>query len=139
MGHRAFAERFYHEWNCGNMEAVYDMLAPDIVDHAASEGEAGREGVRQVLDTVRRAFPDHHYTVEDVISEGDKFAVRLTATGTHLGDFFGIPPTGRHATWTETRIVRVVDGKVVDHWANTDSLGMLRQLGVLPEPGRANW
>ncbi|MGE5763663.1 MAG: ester cyclase, partial [Mycobacterium leprae] len=74
MGHRAFAERFYHEWNCGNMEAVYDMLAPDVVDHAASEGEAGREGVRQVLDTVRRAFPDHHYTVEDVISEGDKFA-----------------------------------------------------------------
>ncbi|HLZ36712.1 MAG TPA: ester cyclase [Mycobacteriales bacterium] len=85
------------------------------------------------------AFPDHHYTVEDVISEGDKFAVRLTASGTHLGDFFGIPPTGRHATWTETRIVRVVDGKVVDHWANTDSLGMLRQLGVLPEPGRTNW
>lgn len=121
------------------MEAVYDMLAPDVVDHAASEGEAGREGVRQVLDTVRRAFPDHHYTVEDVISEGDKFAVRLTASGTHLGDFFGIPPTGRHAMWTETRIVRVADGKVVDHWANTDSLGMLRQLGVLPEPGRTNW
>ena len=139
MGHRAFAERFYHEWNYGNMEAVYDMLAPDVVDHAASEGEAGREGVRQVLDTIRRAFPDHHYTVEDVVSEGDKFAVRLTASGTHLGDFFGIPPTGRHATWTETRIVRLVDGKVVDHWANTDSLGMLRQLGVLPEPGRANW
>lgn len=74
------------------------------------------------------------YTVEDMIAEGDKVAARATASGTHQGDFLGIPPTGKHATWSEIHIGRVVDGKFVEHWANSDQLGLLQQLGVVPTP-----
>jgi predicted ester cyclase len=86
---------------------------------------------------VRAAFPDFHYTVEDEIAEGDKYVVRLTARGTMQGAFLGMPATGKQATWTEVHVARVVGGKLAEHWACIDQLGMLQQLGVIPAPGQA--
>jgi predicted ester cyclase len=82
----------------------------------------------------RSAFPDVRATIDDLIAEGDKVVVRSTWHGSHKGDFFGIPPTGKDFTLTAIDIVRVVDGKVVEHWGNEDDLGMLAQLGIVTPP-----
>jgi predicted ester cyclase len=83
------------------------------------------------------AFPDLHLTIEDLIAEGDKVVDRQTARGTHQGTFMGIPPTGKQITVTAMNISRIVGGKIVEHWVELDTLGMLQQLGVVPMPGQA--
>ena len=82
------------------------------------------------------AFPDLHITVEDMIAEGDKIVARLTMRGTHQGAFLGIPPTGKQVTGTAIDINRITGGKSVEHWNNSDTLGLLQQLGVVPLPGQ---
>ncbi len=77
------------------------------------------------------AFPDFRYEVEDVISEGDKMAVRDVFTGTHEGDFMGIPATGNHVTMEAIHIFRFENGRIAEHWVARDDLGMMRQLGVV--------
>jgi predicted ester cyclase len=83
----------------------------------------------------REAFPDSYFTVEDMVAEGDKVATRKTFHGTHRGEFLAIPPTGQQISIGLIDIVRVADGKVVEHWSIADNLGMMRQLGVIPVPG----
>jgi predicted ester cyclase len=83
---------------------------------------------------LRGAFPDLHLTVEDVVAEGEKVVVRTTARGTMKGDFLGMKPTGKTATWTEIHIGRYAGGKVAEHWATIDQLGMLQQLGLVATP-----
>ena len=78
------------------------------------------------------AFPDLHSTIDQLIAEGDIVAGRMTTTGTHRGEFMGIPPTGKRVTFSEIHIVRIADGKAVEHWGNSDDLGMMQQLGVIP-------
>ena len=119
----------------GKLELIDELFAPDIVDHAfvPELGLApGREGIRQFISMLRAAFPDIDIKVQDAVAEGDKVVVRNSAEGTHQGEFMGIPPSGKHAAWSEIHIARIVDGKIVEHWANVDRLGMLQQLGVLP-------
>jgi predicted ester cyclase len=72
--------------------------------------------------------------VEDIFSEGDMVAARLTFQGTHRGEFQGIPPTNKQVAFSSIEIDRVVDGKVQEHWFELDQLGLMRQLGALPEP-----
>jgi len=132
--------RMYDSWNDGRMEDFYGAIDEHVVDHNAGDDEAGLAGVRATLDTVRGAFPDLAYEVLAIASgDDDLTAVRLRCTGTHLGDLFGDAPTGRRAEWTETRWARWRDGKVVEHWANTDSLSMMRQLGLISPAGRDSW
>jgi predicted dinucleotide-binding enzyme/predicted ester cyclase len=130
----------YDAWNAGRMEDFYDRLSPEVVDRNAAADENGLAGVRAALDTIRAAFPDSRYEVLEVVSNGhDHTAARLQFTGTHLGDFFGEPATGRSASWTETRVCRWRDGKVVEHVANVDVFGMRAQLGLLDPVGRGQW
>jgi steroid delta-isomerase-like uncharacterized protein len=82
----------------------------------------------------RAAFPDLHYTIDDMLAEGDKVVVHATVSGTHQGAFMGMPATGKSATWSEIHIARMNDGKVVEHWVNQDRMGMLQQLGLIPAP-----
>jgi predicted ester cyclase len=81
---------------------------------------------------LRDVFPDLHYDVEDVVADGDKLVQRVTGNGTMHGVLFGLPATGRSASWSEIHISRVDDGKVVEHWSVTDQLGMLQRLGLTP-------
>jgi steroid delta-isomerase-like uncharacterized protein len=83
----------------------------------------------------RQAFPDSYFTVEDMVAEGDKVATRKTFHGTHQGEFMGIPPTGQQVSVGLIDIVRIADGKVVEHWSMGDNLGMMQQLGIIVEPG----
>ena len=119
----------------GKLELIDELFSPDIVDHTFTPElglTPGREGIRQFISMLRAAFPDIDIKVQDAIAEGDKVVVRNSAQGTHQGEFMGIPPSGKHATWSEIHIARITDGKIVEHWANVDLLGMLQQLGVVP-------
>ena len=80
-------------------------------------------------------FPDLRLTTEDMVAEGDKVAIRNTWRGTHHGTFQGLPPTGKHVTFTGTDVFHVVGGKIVEQWADLDALGLMQQLGGLPAMG----
>ncbi len=123
-------------WNLGNFAVVDELAASDIVVHASTPADEihGREGVKQFYATLRAAFPDLHFMIEDQIAEGDRVVTRWTARGTHIGVFQGLPPTGKQVRLTGIDIDRIADGKVVECWPNADELGMMRQLGVLPAP-----
>ena len=116
--------------NQGRLDRIDEFVAPDIVDHAAPPGvPAGIDGVRAVLGAIRAAFPDHDAKVIHMIADGDLVATYKTFTGTHRGDFFGTPPTGKRATIRVMDFVRYRDGKVTEHWNIVDFAGLMRQLG----------
>jgi predicted ester cyclase len=83
---------------------------------------------------LRTAFPDLHFTIEELVAEGDTVAGRLTMSGTHLGPLMGMPPTGGSVRQDHMHFVRFRDGKAIEHWGVRDELGMMQQLGVIPEP-----
>ncbi len=127
-------------WSRGNANVVDELVANDYIGHAASPasgGTQGPEGYKQFFAEQRRAFPDIRYTIDDVVAEGDRVAVRWTAQGTHTGAFQGLPPTGKRGSLTGTSFFRIANGKLVECWTQMDELGMLQQLGVIPAPGLA--
>jgi predicted ester cyclase len=132
------ARRFYDEvFNKKNRAAIDEFIDPNQVDHAAPPGTpGGLAGAKQTISMYLTAFPDLHFTVEDMIVEGDKLVARLTVRGTQQGAFMGIPPTGKHVTVTAIDISRMAGGKSVEHWIEMDTLGMMQQLGVIPAPGQ---
>jgi len=118
-----------------DMSVLDEFLAPDVVDHSPSPGfTPDFEGMRQSFAHFLSATPDGYHDVEDMIAEGDKVVTRVYAYGTQTGELFGIPPTGKLMTSTGIAIHRIVDGKIVEHWGEVDTLGVLRQLGVIAPP-----
>src|SRR5215831_7218549 len=130
--HRTFEEVF----NQGNLAIVDDLVAPDYLNHEVPPGmnNRGPDSTLQVVRMLRTAFPDLHFTIEDLVAEGDTVAGRVTMSGTHLGPFLGIAPTGRSFQQAHMTFVRFRDGKAIEHRAVRDDLGMLQQLGVIPMP-----
>ncbi len=126
--------RFFDEIvNGGDLDLIDELIAPDVIEHEAFPGlEPNREGIKQFLGLFRRAFPDLHFEVRDLLAEGDRVAARVRITGTHRGEFNGIPPTGRRIDVAALDICRIEGGRLAEHWGNTDTLGMLQQLGVIP-------
>jgi steroid delta-isomerase-like uncharacterized protein len=122
----------------GNIDLLDEVLAPDYVNHtpATPDLPTGPEGVKGVVSMFRGGMPDLKVVVEDMIAEGDKVATRYTLEGTHEGELFGVPPTGRRLSIKSITVERVSDGKIREHWRVTDSLDMMQQLGVVPEPGQ---
>jgi steroid delta-isomerase-like uncharacterized protein len=115
-------------------EAVQERLIhPDFYDHTNPPGmERGLAGHKAIVSLFRQAFPDQWWQIEDLIAEGDKVVARTTMTGTHKGDFFGIPPTGKSVKVAGVHVMRFADGRLVEHWGSNDDLGLMRQLGVVP-------
>jgi steroid delta-isomerase-like uncharacterized protein len=120
-------------------EAVAErIIHPDFVDHTNPPGmQHGLNGHMAIVRLFRAAFPDQWWQIEDLIAEGDRVVARTTMRGTHRGDFFGIPATGRAVTLPGVHVMRVADGKIAEHWGSNDDLGLLRQLGALPAPSPA--
>ena len=135
---KALTRRAIEEgWNQGKLEVFDEVDAPEYVDHAPAPGQGpGVEGYKQAVQMTRAAFPDLQITVEDMIAEGDLVVTRWTARGTHQGEYMGIPASGKSVQVTGVNIGRFENGKVVENWANSDQLGLLQQLGVLPAPGQ---
>jgi len=133
---KAIAKQAVEAINAGDFALLESLVTPDGVDHAVPPGMSPtRDSALQFLRMFRSAFPDLTYTGEDVIAEDDLVVQRSTARGTMKGDFLGMPATGKSATWAEIHIVRVKEGRIVEHWASVDQLGMLQQLGLAPLPG----
>jgi steroid delta-isomerase-like uncharacterized protein len=121
----------------GNLNLIDELVISDFVAHSSTRDIYGPDGMKQFAAALREAFPDLQMTIEDQVAEGDRVVTRWTARGTHTGSFQGIPPTGKQGTMTGIDIDRVVDGKTVECWSNTDDLGLLQQLGVVPAPDHA--
>ncbi len=126
-------------WNRGNFALLDEIVASDFVVHLPTPADDihGPEGVTHFFGALREAFPDLHFTIEDLIADGDRVVTRWTARGTHRDEFQGIPPTGKQVRLTGTDIDRIAGGKVVECWTTSDDLGLLRQLGMVPRPAQA--
>ena len=123
-------------WNQGDVGVMDELYAIDYLGHDPSGLHgATLEEFKQSATGLFIAFPDLHLALNDEIAEGDKIAKRWTVTGTHSGEFMGIPPTENHVTITGISFYRIADGKIVETWWSSDALGMLGQLGVIPPPG----
>ena len=136
---KALVRRFVDEVQSGgNISLIDEICSPEFVNHSAPPGvPSDCEGIKIVTAMFRGAFPDSYFTVEDMIAEGDKVATRKTFHGTHEGEFMGIPPSGRSVAMGLIDVVRIDDGRVVEHWSVGDSLGLMQQLGVIPQPGQS--
>jgi steroid delta-isomerase-like uncharacterized protein len=118
------------------LEIIDDTYAADYVLHDPSlpEPVRGVEGIRAFMSAVVAAFPDAHYTVEDLIAEGDKVVQRCSVRGTHGGEFLGLPATGKQVAFPFMIITRFEGGKIAEEWQMLDTLGLLQQLGAIPTP-----
>lgn len=132
---RAVMVRYYEEiWNQGRLEVCDELIAPDYVNHSAPQPglPPGPAGLKQIVAGVRHAFPDLHYTIEDLVLGREKAALRVTMRGTHRGEFLGVAPTGRQVEVQEIQIEHLRDGQIVAHWHLIDDLRLQRQLGLPP-------
>ena len=122
-------------FNQGDLAIVDELVAPDFLNHDVPPGmnNRGPDSTRQIVRMLRTAFPDLHFTIEELVAEADTVAGRVTMRGTHLGPFQGIPATGRSFEQVHMHFVRFRGGKAIEHWAVRDDLGMMRQLGVISE------
>jgi steroid delta-isomerase-like uncharacterized protein len=116
----------------GNVAVLDELLADNFVDHSPPPNVSpDKAGVKEIVKMFRSGLPDLKVTVEDMVAEGDKVAVRITSRGTHKGELMGIPATGRTVAVNEQHFVRFANGKIVEHWGVEDNLGMMQQLGVV--------
>jgi steroid delta-isomerase-like uncharacterized protein len=138
---KAVIRRWIEAYNERDMQAEADVLAPGYVAHVpAAPGPLDLEGLeawRQFTAPFTEAFPDLRLTVEEIVAEGDMVAARVAFHGTHRGELQGIPPTGKEVAFSSMEFNRVVGGKVEEHWVVLDLLGLMQQLGAIPEPGHS--
>jgi steroid delta-isomerase-like uncharacterized protein len=134
MDHAATMRRMYDLISAGNIDGFGSLLADDFIEHEAIPGLApSKQGVQAFFQMYVAAFPDLRMVPEDVIAGGDKVVARVTATGTHRGEFMGMPPTGKSFAVQLVDIIRFgADGRAVEHWGVFDQLGMMQQLGAIP-------
>jgi steroid delta-isomerase-like uncharacterized protein len=128
-------QRYFGElWNEGRVELIPELLGENYVNHSPGTPDMPRDrsGVAGIVRAMRAAFPDLHYRIEEIIGDGRAVAVRLSVTGTHRGDFFGVAPSGKAFHVIQVNVEHIEEGKIVAHYRATDELGLLRQIGALP-------
>lgn len=134
---KAVVRRFIEECSNGRNDALLEqIISPDWLSHGTQSASAyapglprGVEGVKQLQSQVFSIWPDNHWTIEDMIAEGDKVVVRMTSQATHQGTYRGIPATGKQVRFSSIWIYRLVDGKIVEAWRSADDLGRVLQIG----------
>jgi steroid delta-isomerase-like uncharacterized protein len=133
---KANVRRFTDGLNQKNVAIIDELCTPDYVNHDPANPQVrSREDYKQWFTGLSAAFPDLHFTIDDILAEGDKVAYRFTLRATHSGSWRGGAPTGKSITVTGTEIARIRDGKFAESWANTDALGLVQQLGLIPSMG----
>jgi len=130
---------FEDVWNKGSMPVADELFAPTYAHHDSSTPDVGRgpESEKKRATLYRTAFPDVRFTIEDLIAEGETVTARWSCRGTHKGDLNGIAATGKQFSITGVSNARFTNGKMVEGWVNWDALGLMQQLGVVPELGKA--
>ena len=134
---KATITRFCEAMNSGDAELISktidDLVAPDATIRTPIPlGVTGAHALKEVFRRLHRAFPDLHITVEDLIAEGDKVVGRNSVTGTHRGEYMGLPPTGRSITYKEIFIFRFARGRIAETWGVVDVFSQMKQLGLIP-------
>lgn len=121
-------------FNRGNVGIVGEIFAPDFIEREQLPPgvPSGREGVKALTTMLRSAFPDFKAKIEDILAEKDKVVIRMTWSGTQKGEFMGVPATGRRVSFGVIDIIRIANGKLVEHWGQMDSMSMMQQLGAIP-------
>jgi steroid delta-isomerase-like uncharacterized protein len=119
----------------GNFDALHSIVSPDYVVH--HDEVHGPNGLAEMVQGYRSALPNLNVTVEHQFTEGDYVATRCTIRGRHEGELMGTPPSGRDVEFTSLTISRCRDGKIEEEWELTDTVGLLRQIGALPEAAQA--
>ena len=132
---REIVQRFWGVWE-GDLGLVDELVGADYVNHSPGmPGQPdGPEGIKAIVKMFRAGMPDLGFVIEDVITEGDKVVMRYRIEGTHEGELFGVPPTGRRVSIESVTVERVSGGKIREHWRVTDTLDMMQQLGAIPAP-----
>ncbi len=120
----------------GKLDLVGEIFSEDIVNHTPPPGipAKGHEAVTELFKMLRAAFPDINLTLDHEIAEGSYVVLHATVTGTHKGNFMGHAATDKKATWKEIHVLKFEDGKAVEHWGVVDRMGLMMQLGVMPQP-----
>jgi len=116
----------------GDFASVDELLTDDFTPHTWGSMQPGRDGLKEAIERVAKGISDPSMTIEDVIAEGDRVAVRLTSSATHTGEFMGMPASGKRYEIGEIHIFRLRDGRVSEHWHQADFMGMMKQLGQTP-------
>jgi pSer/pThr/pTyr-binding forkhead associated (FHA) protein/predicted ester cyclase/ketosteroid isomerase-like protein len=135
--HRLLFTRWFEElWNKKNYAITQELVDPDFTAHGAGgqDIKQGPNGVAELVRTWHIAFPDGHMTMDDIITEGEYSVIRMTFTGTHQGNFYGTPASGKPVKVTSIGIDRVVNGKITEGWGELDMLGLMQQVGAMPAP-----
>ena len=130
---KATVRRAWEGVSQGNLDVLDEVYTADLVWHEPDEDIRGIEAAKEFVAMYIEAFPDMSITVEDAIAEGDKVVSRWSASGTHRGELLGIAPTSKQITVTGITIHRFEGGKIVEEWESPDNLGILQQLGAIPE------
>jgi steroid delta-isomerase-like uncharacterized protein len=131
---KLFMQRFLEFINTASATLANELIASDAIFHVPGRPEPmrGPEGYLAIIEMMRGGFPDIQWTLEEMIAEGDKIAVRFTMRGTHQGSFFGVPPTGKTIAVQAMNFYRLSDGKIVEEHGQPDLLGLLQQIGAVP-------
>ncbi len=131
---KALIQRWFEEvWNKGRAAAIDEMMAPQCLVHGLGPDQHGAAAFKLFHTAYRNAFPDITIQIDQAVAEGDMVAVCWSGTGTHRGDGLGFPATGKQARFTGMTMARIANGRFVEGWNNFDQLGMLQQLGVMPQ------
>jgi predicted ester cyclase len=131
---KALARRYFDEENSKNVAALDEIIVANFVGYTSGREEVhSPEGLKQLWTRLFAAFPDYRASIDDIVAEGDKVAVRFTNWGTHKGEWLGAAPTGKQITWTGMLIFRMVGGKVTEAWREIDKLGLIEQMGAIAQ------
>ncbi|WP_309083635.1 ester cyclase [Chelativorans sp.] len=134
---KELVRRLYAEvFSSGDVSGIESLVGADYVDHNSEGAGRGPQVLRAHVQAIRTTFPDFSLTVEDMIAEGDKVVTRVSGQGTHGGIWLDIPPTNTVVKVKGINIDRIKDGRIVEHWGEADTVGMLMQMGVDPFAGR---
>lgn len=132
--HQNIIHRYYEEvWNQGRLDVLDELLDTQYINHTPSvpNPPPGPDGLKPIVAAIRRAFPDLHYEIKDIIVNDSMAVARVIMTGTQQDSLFDLPPTGRKIMVNQINIEKIKNGKVVEHWRVTDELGLMKQLGFV--------
>ena len=135
---KSIVRRWVEEgWNKGNLTVIDQLYTPNFVQHEPPPATVNSsEALKHYVSTYLAAFPDLHFSIDDLVAEGNKVVWRFTASGTHKNPFMSIPPSGKSATITGMVIFRLENSRIAETWVNIDALGLLQQLGAIPMPSK---
>jgi len=131
---KALARKFLRMLELGDSSMADEIASVDYINHDALDPNVGSDGLKVFVDQFKDAMPDAQAKIEYQVAEGDKVVSRYSWNGTHQGELFGVPATGKQVSWTVTGTFRIADGKIREAWINWDQFGVMQQLGMIPVP-----